>query len=118
MHAAIFKLFYVAREIPRAWAVGRRICDGSRCHNSFFCGKHAKVSSPFTLYITEAEAAASEREKLFCFPDPPLFTCGRRPTGHVMMAVVVVVVGGGGGGGGEQLLYMGPPRAHVWSIKI
>ena len=49
----------------------------------------------------------------------PVFTCGRRPTGHVMMAViVVVVVVGGGGGGGEQLLYMGPPRAHVWSIKI
>ncbi len=49
-----------------------------------------------------------------------LFTCGRRPTGHVMMAVVVVVVvvvivvvvGG------EQLLYMGPPRAHVWFSKI
>ncbi len=46
----------------------------------------------------------------------PLFTCGRRPAGHVMMSVVgvvgvvvVVVVGG------EQLLYMGSPRAHVWS---
>ncbi len=48
---------------------------------------------------------------------PYIFTCGRRPTGHVMMALVVVVVGGGGGGG-EQLLYMGPPRAHVWSSKI
>ncbi len=71
MHAANFKLFHVAREIPRAWAVGRRICDGSRCHNSFFCGKHAKVSSPFTRYITEAEAAASEREKLFCLLDSP-----------------------------------------------
>ncbi len=37
-----------------------------------------------------------------------------------MMSVVgvvgVVVVGGGGGG--EQLLYMGPPRAHVWFSKI
>ncbi len=52
-----------------------------------------------------------------------LFTCGRRPAGHVMMSVVgvvgvvvvvvvVVVVGG------EQLLYMGPPRAHVWFSKI
>ncbi len=29
----------------------------------------------------------------------------------VVVVVVVVVVGGGGG---EQLLYMGPPRAHVW----
>ncbi len=46
-----------------------------------------------------------------------VFTCGRRPAGHVMMSVVVVVVGGGGGGG-EQLLYMGPPRAHVWFRKI
>ena len=45
-----------------------------------------------------------------------LFTCGRRPAGHVMMSVVgvvgvVVVVGGGGGG--EQLLYMGSREAHV-----
>ncbi len=50
------------------------------------------------------------------------FTCGRRPAGHVMMSVVgvvgvvvvvvVVVVGG------EQLLYMGSPRAHVWSYRI
>ena len=35
-----------------------------------------------------------------------------------MMAVVVVVVVVGGGGGGEQLLYMGSPRAHVWSQRI
>ncbi len=50
-----------------------------------------------------------------------IFTCGRRPAGHVMMSVVgvvgvvvvvVVVVGG------EQLLYMGSPRAHVWSYRI
>ncbi len=55
--------------------------------------------------------------------ESPLFTCGRRPAGHVMMAVVgvvvvVVVVVVGGGGGGEQLLYMGPSRAHVWFSKI
>ncbi len=51
---------------------------------------------------------------------PPFFTCGRRPTGHVMMAVVVVVVVVVivVVAGGEQLLYMGPPRAHVWSSKI
>ena len=36
----------------------------------------------------------------------------------VVVVVVVVVVGGGGGGGGEQLLYMGSPRAHVWSHRI
>ncbi len=30
----------------------------------------------------------------------------------VVVVVVVVVVGG------EQLLYMGPPRAHVWFSKI
>ena len=30
-----------------------------------------------------------------------------------VVGVVVVVVGGG-----EQLLYMGPPRAHVWFSKI
>ncbi len=33
----------------------------------------------------------------------------------VVVVVVVVVVGGGGG---EQLLYMGSPRAHVWSHRI
>ena len=31
-----------------------------------------------------------------------------------VVGVVVVVVGGGG----EQLLYMGSPRAHVWSHGI
>ncbi len=38
-----------------------------------------------------------------------------------VVVVVVVVVdddGGGGSGGGEQLLYMGSPRAHVWSQRI
>ncbi len=35
--------------------------------------------------------------------------------GVVGVVVVVVVVGGGGG---EQLLYMGSPRAHVWSQRI
>ncbi len=44
-----------------------------------------------------------------------LFTCGRRPAGHVMMSVVVVVVVVVGG---EQLLYIGSPRAHVWSQRI
>ncbi len=43
-----------------------------------------------------------------------LFACGRRPAGHVMMSVVGVVVVVGG----EQLLYMGSPRAHVWSHRI
>ncbi len=33
--------------------------------------------------------------------------------GVVGVVVVVVVVVGG-----EQLLYMGPPRAHVWFSKI
>ncbi len=48
-----------------------------------------------------------------------VFSCGRRPAGHVMMSVVgVVVVVVVGGGGGEQLLYMGSPRAHVWSYRI
>ncbi len=67
---------------------------------------------------TRALAVAEER--LFTTPNIVLFTCGRRPAGHVMMSVVgvvgvvvVVVVGGG-----EQLLYMGPPRAHVWFSKI
>ncbi len=36
----------------------------------------------------------------------------------VVGVVVVVVVVVGGGGGGEQLLYIGSPRAHVWSSKI
>ncbi len=35
-----------------------------------------------------------------------------------VVGVVGVVVVVGGGGGGEQLLYMGPPRAHVWFSKI
>ncbi len=35
--------------------------------------------------------------------------------GVVGVVVVVVVVVGGGG---EQLLYMDPPRAHVWFSKI
>ncbi len=37
-----------------------------------------------------------------------------------MMAVVViaVVVDIVVGGGGEQLLYMGSPRAHVWSQRF
>ncbi len=48
------------------------------------------------------------------------FYCGRRPASHVMMAVVViaVVVVIVVGGGGEQLLYMGSPRAHVWSQRF
>ena len=54
-----------------------------------------------------------EARRVLCLD--PLFTCGRRPAGHVMMSVVGVVVVVGGG---EQLLYMGSPRAHVWSHRI
>ncbi len=35
-----------------------------------------------------------------------------------VVGVVGVVVVVGGGGGGEQLLYIGSPRAHVWSKRI
>ncbi len=54
---------------------GRSVVGYATDHDAttVFCGKHAKVSSPFTLYITEAEAAASERENFFLFPDPSFF---------------------------------------------
>ena len=99
--------------LPRFWG----ICD--------FFAKSKKVGrsvkQPFKevkKYVKSAEPPIKlqwkeERKEIL------VFTCGRRPAGHVMMAVVVVVVVVvGGGGGGEQLLYMGSPRAHVWSQRI
>ncbi len=64
-----------------------------------------------------------EKKLVWLVQSATFITCGRRPAGHVMMAVVgvvgvvvvvvvVVVVGG------EQLLYIGSPRAHVWSSTI
>ncbi len=45
-----------------------------------------------------------------------VFTCGRRPAGHVMMSVVGVVVVVVGGGGGEQLLCMGSPTEPMYGL--
>ncbi len=71
----------------------------------FLAGAISQICSTFP----PPSARPCVHVKIFPF-FPSFFTCGRRPTGHVMMAVVVVVVVVvGGGGGGEQLLYMGPP---------
>ena len=94
--------------------------------------KGGKASAAFYIFRSSLISTVFNRQKLvtlfmfllvmFCLRQTvqycQIFTCGRRPAGHVMMSVVGVVVVVVGGGGGEQLLYMGPPRAHVWFSKI
>ena len=106
----------------RSWRAGP-----SRQHLAVIKGKRLQghTCGGNTIWLTFSSAlrpsGGCQSENFYSFPPcvpelpkkTPFFTCGRRPAVHVMMAVVVVA-----GGGGEQLLYIGSPRAYVWSSKI